>query len=83
MSIAVYCHTEPLLSVAALVGQREQPQAIADQHVMLCHDVCSFSSDLAERSLSRRTDGPRQLAGPSVQQSLYSKINPGVATAPG
>jgi hypothetical protein len=45
MSIAVYCHTEPLLPVAALVGQREQPQAIADQHVMLCHDVCSFSSD--------------------------------------
>src|SRR6185312_2512492 len=39
--------------------QREQPQAIADQHVMLCHDDCSPSlSWRTPKSLSRRADGP-------------------------
>jgi hypothetical protein len=59
-----------LRDVPDLVGKREQTQAIADQHVMLCHADCSFPSILAERSLSSRTDGHTERWGRPSYKTL-------------
>jgi hypothetical protein len=61
-----------LAHVSQLIGEREQPQAIADQDVMLSHDDCSpFVLGRNSRSLSSRPT------------KLYSSINPSVATTRG
>src|SRR6187200_889616 len=51
-------------NIPELIGQREQPQAKSEQHVMLCHRLLLLC--LATESLSRHADGPgTAVPGPS------------------
>jgi len=72
-----------LADVAQLLGQREQPQAVAAEHVMLCHQRCSpFVSWRTEGSLSRRADAPASWPGrPNIKTSLHAELSqqPGVS----
>ena len=77
--------TTRLRNVAQLVGQREQPEAIADQYVMLCHDDCSFPRFLAEQELEQSHGRPRHGGAVRTKSSIRrsTRVSPQLGVSPG